>query len=84
MAMHCWYTTVTGGSAIGTGNSFTTPTISTTTSYYVDTRNGNCPNIPRMEVIATVKTLPTITSTSTAAVCDSGTATLEQQLQLER
>jgi hypothetical protein len=30
---------------------------------------------PRMEVIAT-KTLPTITSTSTAAVCDSGTATL--------
>jgi hypothetical protein len=40
----------------------------------MDTRNGNCPNIPRMEVIATVKTLPTITSTSTAAVCDSGTA----------
>ena len=31
-----WYAGLTGGASIGTGNSFTTPTISTTTTYYVD------------------------------------------------
>jgi gliding motility-associated-like protein len=71
-----WYTTKTGGSAIASGNSYTTPIINTTTSYYVDGTNGNCQDVPRTEVIATVKTLPTITSTSATPVCDSGTATL--------
>ncbi|MGO4819226.1 T9SS type B sorting domain-containing protein [Flavobacterium sp. W22_SRS_FP1] len=71
-----WYTTETGGSVIDTGNSFTTPTISTTTTYFVDARNGSCPSVSRTEVIATVRTLPTINSTSATPVCDSGTATL--------
>jgi gliding motility-associated-like protein len=71
-----WYTAETGDSFIAAGNSFTTPTISTTTSYYVDATNGNCPDVPRTEVIATVKTLPTITSTSSTTVCNAGTATL--------
>ena len=31
-----WYAASTGGAAIGTGTSYTTPTISTTTTYYVD------------------------------------------------
>jgi hypothetical protein len=30
-----WYTAATGGSSIGTGSPFTSPTISTTTNYYV-------------------------------------------------
>ena len=30
-----WYSALTGGTAIGTGSSFTTPTISATTSYFV-------------------------------------------------
>jgi gliding motility-associated-like protein len=71
-----WYTTKTGGSAIASGNSYTTPPISTTTSYFVDATNGKCPDVTRMEVIATVNTLPTITSTSAAPVCNAGTATL--------
>lgn len=71
-----WYSTETGGSPIHTGNSFTTPTISTTTSYYIDTTNGSCPNVPRTEIIATIKTLPTITSTTATSACNSGTATL--------
>ena len=31
-----WYSTSTGGTSIGSGNSFTTPVISTTTTYYVE------------------------------------------------
>jgi gliding motility-associated-like protein len=71
-----WYTSNSGGTRIATGNSFTTPTISTTTSYYVDATNGNCLAVPRTEVTATIKKFPTITSTSATPVCDSGTATL--------
>ncbi|EIA09503.1 T9SS type B sorting domain-containing protein [Flavobacterium frigoris] len=71
-----WFTTKTGGSSIHTGNSYTTPTIYTTTSYFVDATNGNCPTTSRTEVIATIKTLPTITSTSATSVCNSGNATL--------
>ena len=31
-----WYTASTGGAPVGTGASYTTPTISTTTTYYID------------------------------------------------
>lgn len=34
-----WYTASTGGTSIGTGASFVTPTISTTTNYYVEAVN---------------------------------------------
>jgi hypothetical protein len=46
-----WYTS--NGAPIATGNSFTTPTINTTTSYYVDATNGSCPTVLR-EVIAAI------------------------------
>lgn len=69
-----WYATPTGGTKLFTGNSFTTPTLTTTTSYYVDASNGNCPNGPRTEIIATIKTLPSlpqiaISSTSPVLYC---------------
>ena len=69
-----WYDTKTGGTLLHTGNSFTTPNLTTTTSYYVDASNGNCPNGPRTEVIATIKTLPSLpqiaaASTSPVSYC---------------
>ncbi len=39
-----WYAVPTGGSPIGTGTSFVTPTISTTTNYYVEDVFGNYGN----------------------------------------
>jgi len=36
-----WYTTATGGTAIGTGGSFVTPEISATTNYYVGANDGS-------------------------------------------
>lgn len=71
-----WYANATGGTSLGTTNSFTTPILPTTTSYYVDATNGNCPTTPRIEVIATIKPSPTITATTPGSVCASGTATL--------
>ncbi|MFV5691541.1 T9SS type B sorting domain-containing protein [Flavobacterium sp. LT1R49] len=71
-----WYTSSTGGIPIWTGNSFTTPIISTSTSYYVDATNGNCPTVPRTEIIATINAIPSITSTTSASRCDTGIVTL--------
>ncbi len=49
-----WYAASTGGSSLGTGTSFTTPTISATTTFYVEAVNGSCSSTPRTAVVATV------------------------------
>ncbi len=49
-----WYSTSTGGSSLGTGTSFTTPFISTTTTYYVDATYNGCTTSTRTAVLATV------------------------------
>ncbi|MGC4040203.1 MAG: choice-of-anchor D domain-containing protein [Flavobacterium sp.] len=49
-----WYTASTGGTAVGFGTNFTTPVISSTTTYYVEAVNGPCVSSPRVAVVATV------------------------------
>ncbi len=49
-----WYAVSSGGSSIGSGTSFTTPSITSTTTYYVEAVNGTCISSPRVAVIATV------------------------------
>jgi hypothetical protein len=66
-----WYTVSTGGSSIGTGTSFTTPTLSATTTYYVDATKNSIASSARTPIIATVNTIPTITSTSPASACEN-------------
>jgi PKD repeat protein len=70
-----WYAAATGGSALGTGTSFTTPSISTSTTYYVETVNAGCSSA-RTAVIATVNTTPSLTSTTPGSRCDTGSVTL--------
>jgi hypothetical protein len=53
-----WYNSVTGGSLLSTGSSYTTPNISATTTYYVDLTDNGCTSFPRTAVIATVNALP--------------------------
>lgn len=48
-----WFTTESGGTAVGTGTSFTTPSISTTTTYYASV-SGCDGSSQRIPVIATV------------------------------
>jgi gliding motility-associated-like protein len=68
-----WYDASSGGKFLGTGNSYTTPSINTTTTYYVD--NG-CPT--RSQITATIYEIPTITSTNTpVSRCGPGTVTLQ-------
>ncbi|MGB5781189.1 MAG: hypothetical protein WBM42_04900, partial [Eudoraea sp.] len=71
-----WYAGATGGISLGSGTSFTTPSISTTTTYYVETTENGCTSTPRVAVIATINPSPTITSTTPGERCDTGTVTL--------
>lgn len=70
-----WYDAATGGTLVGTGTSFTTPSISTTTTYYVESVNGSCTSV-RTSVVATVNASPTITSTSPASICSGDSFTI--------
>lgn len=47
-----WFTVATGGTSVNSGTSYLTPTISSNTTYYVETNDG-CPSA-RVPVIATV------------------------------
>jgi gliding motility-associated-like protein len=71
-----WYDAATAGNIVGTGTTFTTPSISATTTYYVETTNNGCTSATRTAVIATVKTVPTITASTPASICGTGTAVL--------
>ncbi|MGK4567115.1 T9SS type A sorting domain-containing protein [Flavobacterium sp. 3HN19-14] len=70
-----WYNVATGGTILGTGTSFVTISLSATTTYYVEAVNGSCIS-PRIAVTATVNAVPTITATTPASRCDSGSVTL--------
>jgi hypothetical protein len=72
-----WYSSETGGTSLGTGTSFTTQSISSTTTYYVDATNNGYTTSMRTAVIATVKATP---STPTAA--NNGTVCVGLPLQI--
>ena len=71
-----WYNAPTGGTSLGTGTSFTTPNLTTTTTYYVDATASGCTTPSRTPIIATVNISPTITTQTPATRCGSGTVTL--------
>ncbi|AOM77022.1 putative Ig domain-containing protein [Pedobacter steynii] len=54
-----WFAAATGGAALGTGTSFTTPVLNTTTTYYVETANSTgCVSATRVPVTVTVTSGP--------------------------
>ncbi|MEY3438635.1 MAG: hypothetical protein RL265_1220 [Bacteroidota bacterium] len=71
-----WYAAATSGTSLATGISFTTPSISATTTYYVDATSNGCTTASRTAVMASVNTIPSVTATTPAAICGTGTVTL--------
>ncbi|MBN8701976.1 MAG: T9SS type A sorting domain-containing protein [Bacteroidetes bacterium] len=53
-----WYAASTGGVSIGTGNTFTTPTLTVSTTYYVDATANSATTGFRIPVIASVNQGP--------------------------
>lgn len=66
---YSWYSVPTGGTALSTGTSFTTPPLNVTTTYYVEaTTSAGCASAQRIPVIATVQIV------NPDAPCDIATA----------
>ncbi|MEQ1733289.1 MAG: LamG-like jellyroll fold domain-containing protein, partial [Bacteroidia bacterium] len=73
-----WYTTATGGTITHTDTLFTTPILTTNTTYYVDVTYNACTSA-RIAIVAAVKT--SSTATINASICNGnnytfGTSTL--------
>lgn len=67
-----WYTAQTGGTPIATTatGSWTTPSITTTTVYWVTAFNGSCETLVRTKITAQVRPVPTLSfATSNTEVC---------------
>lgn len=71
-----WYSTPSGGTPIASGDSFTTPFLTTTKTYYVDAYPIGCLTGIRTSVTATINEIPTITATNPSPTCKGFSATL--------
>ena len=78
---YAWYTTATGGTPLSgaTGATYTTPSLSATTTYYVTAlSSAGCESSPRAAVTATISTppAPTLAAGSATTFCDGGSVLL--------
>lgn len=64
-----WYSALTGGTLLATANSYTTPTISANTTYYIAAVNGTCESTPRQPVVASIRTVPTVNLGNDTTIC---------------
>jgi hypothetical protein len=70
-----WYSGLTGGTALATGSTYTTPTLLTTTNYYVECLLVGCTSSPRTMVTATINAIPTASATG-GTFCENATISL--------
>jgi gliding motility-associated-like protein len=76
---YSWFNVASGGVALASGTSFTTPSLTSTTTYYLQATN-SCTSTPRTAVIVNVTPVPTNpTVNTTATLCSGATPTLSVQ-----
>jgi len=71
-----WFTTSIGGTSIFSGNNFTTPSVSSNTTYYAEASNNGCVNPNRVAVAIIIYTPPIVTD-ETLPLCQFETVTLD-------
>ncbi|QLC66120.1 T9SS type B sorting domain-containing protein [Flavobacterium sp. LPB0248] len=71
-----WFTSPTGGTNISQGTTFTTPTISSNTTYYAEASNNGCINTTRTPVNIVIYTPPVVTD-ETLTLCQFQSITLD-------
>ena len=65
-----WYDTMVAGTALGTGNSFTTPPVTDTTTFYVDATSNGCTSTSRTAVTVTVQKTAMPSANALQTFCD--------------
>lgn len=71
-----WYDALTGGTFMGTGESFITPNLSSSTTYYAEAMGDGCTSGSRAEVTASVITPPSISASGGGTFCNASMITL--------
>ncbi|WP_281631202.1 T9SS type B sorting domain-containing protein [Flavobacterium luteolum] len=71
-----WFTSPTGGTSVFQGTTFTTPTISSNTTYYAEASNNGCINTTRTPVNIVIYTPPVVTD-ETLTLCQFQSITLD-------
>jgi hypothetical protein len=72
-----WYSAANGGSVLANGNTYTTPVLSITTTYYIEVSKAGCANTARVPVTVTVTpvlTVPVVASVPSS--CEGSASTL--------
>ena len=72
-----WYSSASGGTLLASGSSFTTPVLSTATTYFVEATNGGCASLRVPVDVAVDILLPPVSNA--VAVCSGNTALLSVQ-----
>ncbi|WP_366585238.1 Calx-beta domain-containing protein [Muricauda sp. ANG21] len=65
-----WFDAPTGGAMLGSGGTFITPSISTTTSFYVEATANGCVS-DRVEVVATINDTPSTGTPTNTVACNT-------------
>lgn len=65
-----WYDAPTGGTLLSTGTSFTTPVLTSTTTYYAAAGPQDCNNTTRVAVIATINPYPVVNDPVSLQFCE--------------
>lgn len=72
-----WYTSATGGTAVATGTTYSTGTLTSGRTYYVEATTASGCASPRASIRVDVTPQPATPAASNAAICAGQTATLE-------
>ena len=65
-----WYDAPNGGNLVGTGTSFTTPLLSSSTTYYATASPEGCTTANSVAVTAIINQLPVVNNPVTLSICD--------------
>ncbi|MBC7525516.1 MAG: T9SS type B sorting domain-containing protein [Flavobacterium sp.] len=71
-----WYQNPTGGIVLATGDSYTTPPLTATATYYVDAFPIGCNTGTRTPILATINVTPTVNVSTNFTICGNNTANL--------
>ena len=71
-----WYDVDSGGSPIASGNSYTTPILTSTTNYYIDAFPIGCTSASRITVAVVVNEIPVITTAIPNPICENNSTSL--------
>lgn len=71
-----WYDAAVGGTLVGSGNTFITPALTTTTTYYAESGKFGCANPVRVPAIVNVGAGPAAPTAAAVTLCAGGKATL--------